>query len=175
VGRKKAGQMLRAYKGLKQMEYDSDYGKNASPDLFSHFEQAYVKAPIREWLEWDEETAEYKNKNHLKLFYRWITDGIPEIDQRAFKAQEVRDRLPEVLANDETRRMLVEERASLESVYGIASFIKGGYSNWHYSITNAIEAMEKIPWRYELTEDDKNLLDKLNEIINEFLAKYKII
>jgi len=62
VGPKKAGQMLRAYKGLKQMESDPDYAKNATPDLFSHFEQAYVKAPIREWLEWDEKEVNIKTR-----------------------------------------------------------------------------------------------------------------
>jgi len=83
----------------------------------------------------------------------------------------VRDKLPDVLSNDETRRMFMGETAPLETVYGIASFIKGGYSNWHYSITNAIESMTKIPWTYELTEDDREMLNKLQDIVNKFMAK----
>ena len=80
--------MLRAYKGLKQMEADSIYGDKASPDLFSHFEQAWVKNPLRDWLSWNEGNSRYDNQTNLQLFYQWITEDNPETGQGKLKAQQ---------------------------------------------------------------------------------------
>jgi hypothetical protein len=62
----------------------------------------------------------------------------------------------------------------LEGAAAIASFVKTGYTNWHYSISNAIEAIESIPWKYKkhnLTAEDVELIRQLLDTINEFMAK----
>ncbi len=171
VGKRKAAQMLRAFKGLRQMESDPVYGGKASPELFSHFEQAYVKAPLREWLEWDEESYEYKNKNALQLFYRWIVEDNSDTGQIKLKAIEVRDKLPLIISNEESRDIFIQDKENLDTAYGIALFAKGGYKNWHYSITNAIDHIKRIPWTYEITEQDEKLLLDLMKNIDNFLKK----
>ena len=95
AGKRKTGQMLRAYKGLQQMQQDDTYGDKASPDLFSHFEQAWVKAPLREWLDWNEKEYKYDNANALHLFYQWITEDNQDSRQPKLKAHEVRDKISE--------------------------------------------------------------------------------
>jgi hypothetical protein len=169
AGRKKTGQMLRAYKGLKQMEVDSIYGEKASPELFSHFEQAWAKTSLRNWLDWDENILEYKNKNTFHLFCKWITEDNPETKQSKLTAQEVRDKLSAVIGSDESRKKFINDELKLEAAFGIAIFEKEGFTNWHQAIKNAIDQVNKIPWSYELSEEDIGVLRKLEETITKFL------
>ncbi len=104
AGRKRTAQMLRAYKGLMQMKENPDYGDKWNPDLFSHFEQAWAKQDVRSWLDWDHTAGVYKNDNNLLLFYKWITEGIDKVEQKKIKAEEIREKLPYVLACDTSRK-----------------------------------------------------------------------
>jgi hypothetical protein len=169
AGRKKTGQMLRAYRGLKQMERDATYGDKAYPDLFSHFEQAWAKAPLREWMEWDDETMEFKNHNALSYFYKWITEDNPITNQGKLKAQEVRDKLPLVVKNDNSRKKFIQDEFNLDTAFGVALVEETGYKNWHNSIKNAIDNVQNIPWSYEVTEEDADLLNLLVGKIKKFL------
>jgi len=169
AGRKKAGQMLRAYKGLKQMEQDQIYGDKASAELFSHFEQAWVKNPLRMWLDWNEEEVLYKNFNNLQLFYQWITEGIPEKNQKPITAQEVRDKLSKIIDCEDAKKKFIGGEVNLDMAYGMALFEDEGYKNWHASVRGAIEHIENIPWTYKLTEEDMKIMESLVKIATEFL------
>lgn len=173
AGRKKAGQMLRAYKGLKQMEKDPIYGDKASPELFSHFEQAWVKNPIRMWLDWNEEDVCYKNFNNLQLFYQWIIEGIPEKDQKPVTAQEVRDKLSKIIDCEDAKKKFIGGEVNLDMAYGIALFEDEGYKNWHASVKGAIDHINNIPWNYKVTEEDITIMNELIQIITDFLSSKK--
>lgn len=173
AGRKKAGQMLRAYKGLKQMEKDPIYGDKASPELFSHFEQAWVKNPIRIWLDWDENTFCYKNFNNLQLFYQWIVEGVPEKDQKPVTAQEVRDKLSKIIDCDDAKKKFISNEVNLDMAYGIALFEDEGYKNWHSSVKSAIDHISNIPWNYKVTEEDVVIMRDLIQITTDFLNSKK--
>ncbi|MCE5319464.1 MAG: hypothetical protein LLG04_19120, partial [Parachlamydia sp.] len=171
AGRRKTGQMLRAYKGLKQMEGDPIFGDKANPELFSHFEQAWVKAPIREWLSWDESSMEFKNLNTFQLFCKWITEDNAETKQKKLTAQEVRDKLSLVITSEEAKKKLIQDEVNLDTAYGMAMLDKEGFTGWHSAIKNATTHIAKIPWTYTVTEEDKNLLNQLLETITKFLSK----
>lgn len=47
ISARKAGQMLRAYNALNQMQEDDEYQELAHPNLFSHFQQAIVKTQVK--------------------------------------------------------------------------------------------------------------------------------
>lgn len=173
AGRRKTGQMFRAYRGLKQMEKDSTYGDKAYPDLFSHFEQAWVKTPIREWLEWDDTTYEFKNYNALSYFYKWITEDNPITSQKKITATEVRDKLPWVVKNDSARKKFIQDELNLDAAYGVALVEETGYKNWHTSVKNAIDNIENIPWSYTITSEDEVLLNDLVGKVVDFLGSKK--
>lgn len=168
AGARKAAQMYRAYRGLKQMEKDEEFAADAKSDLFSHFEQAYTKMPIRDWLDWDESELKYRDKNNLKLFYQWITSGNDHDDQGKIKAVDVRGLLPLVIKNEEARKAFLSSEVTLEMAHGVALVSEGEYSNWHPAIKSAIAQIKKIPWSYEMSDKDGALLDELITTIENF-------
>lgn len=169
AGARKAAQMYRAYRGLKQMEKDDEFAVEAKADLFSHFEQAYIKIPIRNWLDWDESELKYRDKNNLKLFYKWITSGNDHEGQGKVKAVDVRSLLPLVIKNKEARNAFLDGDVTLEMAHGVALVSEGEYSNWHPAIKSATAQIDKIPWSYKITEKDNQLLDKLITTIEKFI------
>lgn len=173
AGRKKTGQMLRAYKGLKQMQQDPTYGDKASPDLFSHFEQAWVKTSLREWLDWDEKEQKYNNANRLQLFYQWITEDNQDSGQSKLKAQEVRDKLSKVVGSDQATTAFVRNEVNLDTAFGMALVEGKEYVNWHSSVRGAIDSISKIPWAYVLQEADKEILTDLIKTAARFLRTKK--
>ncbi len=82
------------------MKANEIYGDNASPDLFSHFEQAWAKTSLREWLQWNDDDLEFKNSNTLNYFYKWVTEDNPNTGQKKLTAQEVRDKLSIVISSE---------------------------------------------------------------------------
>lgn len=90
--------VLKAYYGLRQMYEDEIYGRHANPSYFSHFEQAYIKLPVREWLGWDETTKRYQNTKNFNFFCNKI---IPELSgTTTITAKDIRDYLPSILLNE---------------------------------------------------------------------------
>lgn len=173
AGRKRAANMLRAYKGLKQMESDPTYGDKAKPDLFSHFEQAYVKTPVRDWLGWDESQLKYSNANALQKFYKWVTEDNPDIGQKKIQAQEVRDQLSKVLQSENARNKFTSEDVNLEKAYGMACAEDAPITNISDIVQQSIKNITKIPWTYKPTEEDIKLMQQLIETIKEYLDKLK--
>lgn len=168
AGRRRAAQMLRGYKGLKQMETDPTFGGKANPDLFSHFEQAWVKAPLRDWLGWDENEMRFTNANALSYFYQWITEENTDTGQKKLTAQQVRDVLPLVISSDEARERFTSNLLTLDAAHGIALVDKQGYKDWHTPIRNAIKLINSIPWAYAVTEEDTALLQDLLNTVKKF-------
>ncbi|MEW6532035.1 MAG: ParB N-terminal domain-containing protein [Thermodesulfobacteriota bacterium] len=173
AGRKKTGQMLRAYKGLKQMHEDPTYSDKALPELFSHFEQAWVKNSLREWLGWDEKELKYTNSNALQLFYQWITEDNQESDQPKLKAAEVRDKLSKVIGSEQARKAFVSNEANLDMAFGMALVEGKEYVNWHSAIRGAIDSIRKIPWSYVVQDTDREILKNLIKTASEFLRSKK--
>lgn len=171
VGRRKAGQMLRAYKGLKQMEENAEFGAKARPELFSHFEQAWVKQPLREWLSWDEGASRFTDEDHLQWFYTWITDGIPDAQQKPFGAQEVRDKLSKVISSEDARKRLLAGDCNLDTCYGVALQSEGEFSAWQISVDETLKQLDKISWKYVLTDEDVALLTRLGDELKSLLAR----
>jgi hypothetical protein len=111
--------LLRGYYGLRQMQNDPCFGAYADVSLFSHFEQAHLKIPVRKWLDWDDSKKEYCNVNALEFLYSRITDN-PEMPAlELLKASEIRDLLPAVLENEEARQAYLSSKSTLVDAYAI--------------------------------------------------------
>jgi len=111
--------VLRAYQGLKQMIGDQSYTGRADVSLFSCFEQAYLKIPVRNWLGWDDVKGKYLNDENRKAFYAAISilDGL---GAPRLLARHVRDQLPSVLTHDKAKHAFFVDMNSIEYAYSIA-------------------------------------------------------
>lgn len=118
--------LLRGYCGLAQMQAHPVFGEMADASLFSYFEQAYAKLPVREWLGWQDSSLRYEQFEHLESFYAWIVgvDGRPP----RLLARHVRDMLPAVLTQEEARSAFVAGQASIEEAYRLSREGAEGYS-----------------------------------------------
>ena len=111
--------LLRGYYGLRQMQNDLSFGAYADISLFSHFEQAYLKIPIRKWLDWDDKIKEYCNVSALRFFYSHISNNPEMPAKEVLRANEIRDLLPAVLENEKAKQIYLNNKAALSDAYAI--------------------------------------------------------
>ena len=71
------------------------YAGKAANSFFSHFEYAHAKLPTRSWLEWEEQSKQYKNSKAFSIFCDRISAD-PD-SQIYISARDVRDILPNIL------------------------------------------------------------------------------
>jgi hypothetical protein len=81
-----AGQWVRGYYAFNQARQASDYINEVDERSYPYFQELFGKssAPVREWLEWNEEKYEFANKLNLDEFISWLyprpndedTDGV---------------------------------------------------------------------------------------------------
>lgn len=147
--------ILRAYQGLVQMQNDSTYRTLANINLFSHFEQAYVKLPIRNWLEWDKETKRYINRKNLHTFYEMITI-------QGYRGQEIRDFFPEVLESDEAYSAFIYDGCRLSEAYFMTQPHNNKVESLLKSATKTLKNINNsgiIP-----TEKEQEMIQQIHEI-----------
>ena len=111
--------ILRGYYGLRQMQNDPYFGAYADVSLFSHFEQAHLKIPVRKWLDWDDKKKEYCNAISLQFFYSRIVNNPERPAPELLKAKEVRDLLPAVLENEKAKQVYLSNNSTLVDAYVI--------------------------------------------------------
>jgi len=161
--------ILKAYCGVTQMMENPDWSQYATPNLFSHFEQAYVRAPIRDWLCWDKETSKFMNSEGLELFYNWIVNDAPSIPRDKLKSRDVRDKLPFVLENEEARELMLSDEVSIDEAYSALPTnkkVKTKLSKITEDLTAHLNDMKHFP---KLSQKEKTALIELRNQINELL------
>jgi hypothetical protein len=71
--KKLAGDLIRAYIGFEQAQKDEDYGDVLTPSQFGLFDEIiFAKPAIKNWLGWDDETRELKEKRNLNEVLSWV-------------------------------------------------------------------------------------------------------
>lgn len=110
--------LLKAYYGLRQMFEHREFAQRADAAFFSHFEYAYLKQTVREWLGWDDKRKIYSNEGIFCFFCRQITGATSA--QNVLSAREVRDILPIVLQSPSAKAAFLEG-ASLVEAYSMCS------------------------------------------------------
>lgn len=114
----RVGVLLRGYYGMQQLFDDDEFGANADTSLFSYFEHAYCKLPIREWLGWNDERCVYTNTDALRFFYQSIMP-MPDTGSSALLARDVRGLLPDVLQHDVARMAFLAGSATIQQAYAM--------------------------------------------------------
>lgn len=164
----------RAYKALKQLMEDEDYGDHAQPDMYPIFHEAVSLPVVRDWLSWGDDTCEFKNHDELVRFYELITphtnneDGTtrePKIDSYS----KVRD-LRAVLENSEAKKVLFDPNRSFVDAVAITKRDELANS-WKAELIEAIVALESIG-ALELKRlggEDLKLLTRVRDAAAELL------
>lgn len=165
--------MIRAFKALKQMEQDEDFGEMANPDMYSYFEEIIKKPYLREWLEWDDASESFKNEKNLELLYSWITPS-EELGGRKKipMAIDIR-RLPSILENPELYAFFIEPQIDINAAAARAQIIETlrRPTEWRDELRRVLEILERIPLGAEFVEEDILLLEKIKNTVSELIKR----
>jgi hypothetical protein len=163
----------RAYKALKQMEDDEEYGDFAKPSMYPLFHEAVAQPTVREWLGWSDTDAYFSNEAAREQFYLLITpretdEGVqvePKLPTRA----DVRE-LRSVLAVPEAKRVLLDSDRSFHDALGLAKADELARS-WSVQIAEAMAALHAISAVElgNLSGDDIAQLERLRDIASTLL------
>lgn len=76
-----AGQWVRGYNAFSQAREASDYINEVDERAYPYFQELFGRssAPVREWLQWNEENYEFSNKLNFDEFISWLYPR-PEMD-----------------------------------------------------------------------------------------------
>lgn len=167
--------MFRAFKALKQMEDDEEFGEYVEPELYSYFEEVMKKPFLREWLGWNDDKGEFLNQDNIKLFYSWIT---PSEDLSGRKkipmAIKVRE-LPSILQNEELYTFFLQPNVDIDEAITEGKIRKKRIGiAWREKLKEMESIIkEGIPLGATLTDEDINLLENLKILIEEILKRIK--
>jgi len=167
----------RAFKALQNMEQDENFGVHATSDKYTLFHEAITLPPVREWLDWDESTAHFKNNEQLDIFYSLITPSETE-DGRTkpakINSREALRELKDIIPNLEARRILFDPNSTLFDAATTAKRDKLSRS-WPTQVAEAITAMERISFLdvQQFSKDDLAQVEKLRSTANNLLETYK--
>ena len=168
----------RAFKALHQFQQDEEYGEHFKPSLYPVFHEAVSLGPVKEWLEWDEQKAEFTNENELLNFYRLISpsrieegdgevsDAPPKINSYA----QVRE-LRTILQNPEAFDNLINHHeSSIEEAIAIAKQPEIA-RHWIRNVSAAKRSLEDMSIRVikEIPDSDIAELENLRNLIDERL------
>jgi len=169
------GRLYRAYKSLKQMEDDDEYGKKFNSEYFTLFDEAYKNKVVRDWLAWDDAEGQkcFTNKGNLHQFYSWL---VPD-EENEGRLRRIHD--PEnikVLANllENSRTDLLGQidrhEMSFEKAKGLLDSDNISF-DWRYQITSATKAVGNIPNNIILSKRDELQpeLEKLGQAVKAVL------
>jgi len=83
--------LRRVYYALEQMRKDPDFGPDAKPLLFSHFDEALKQPTLRDWLEWNEEQNKFMNAENRQMLYAWCVGMEEDGERHAPKIVDAKD------------------------------------------------------------------------------------
>ncbi|HRH40379.1 MAG TPA: ParB/Srx family N-terminal domain-containing protein [Pyrinomonadaceae bacterium] len=164
--------IYQAYKLLEQMMDDPDYGEFAKPDLISFFYEAVGRNPLKAFFGYDKDTFKFENEDNYKLFYKWIIKDQDNANMQKIPSPlNVRD-LTKIIGNEEALASFKEDSTTMPEALAIV--IKYSSVDWRKEITQAIEAIKKLPADEleSLNGEDIVLLTSLKEMIEKRIDLY---
>lgn len=152
--------MLRAYLGILQMKKFEEYKDKAHGNLFSHFEQAYIKKQIRDWLNWDEDSREYTNHENLFKFYDLITC---KNNDQSIMSRNIRDDLPVIYDNKNLFADVMDKKITVKEAK--EKLAKAEISSrLTESLKNCLYLLKKSVASGELSAEDMQLISEMHKV-----------
>ena len=78
-----AGQWVRGYYTFKQAREESDYINEVDERSYTYFQELFSRssAPVREWVEWDEDKKHFTNVMNFNEFISWIYPRPDDVEE----------------------------------------------------------------------------------------------
>lgn len=163
--------LLRGYYGLRQMQNDLSFGAYADVSLFSHFEQAYLKIPVRKWLDWDDKKKKYCNVSALRFFYSHISNN-PEMPAKEMLiANEIRDFLPAVLENKKAKQIYLNNKSTLSDAYAITQPDGGDVAPFLQAAIRFMSRFEGDDSAIKITDKERAAIKKVHAFAGKILQQ----
>jgi hypothetical protein len=163
----------RAFKTLKQMQENEQFGDVAEPSMYPIFHEAVAQPKVREWLGWDEETSRFADNDSLEQFYELITpteqeEGKP-LPPKLPTREHVRD-LKDILDVAEAKRTLLDPTRNYGDALGLAKADELARS-WASQVAEAVAALNSVGALElsRLTDEDVAEIEKLRDLSHELL------
>lgn len=165
-----ANKFYRCYLALEQMKADEEYGELAHPKLFSYFEETFKEAPVRDWLEWDDDQGKFTSESRLREFYSWIVpDAESDSAPRLPEAKSLREL--GAIINDEQAFVVFRSRDGSLS-RALARYQTDHPDEWMPKVMEAVSAIRGLTaiQLRELKVDEENALRALATLISNQLS-----
>lgn len=168
----------RAFKALHQFQQDEEYGEHFKPSLYPVFHEAVSLGPVKEWLGWDEQQAQFVNDEELHKFYSLISpsrieegDGeVSDLPPKISGYGQVRQ-LRVILPNPDAFDSLINHHeSSIDEAIAIAKQPEMA-RHWIRNVSAAKRALEDMSIRIikEISDSDIAELESLKNLIDERL------
>ncbi len=176
MGAHEVNRRYRAYKALRQMQEDEEFGGYALPGMYAIFHEAVSLPAVKEWLNWDESEAKFCNTESVSQFYELITpredDEGKRVEAKITSYSQVRD-LRAILDKSEAKRILLDPSRPFHEAIGIAKQEEFSHL-WISEVSEAIAALVALEIKElkNLQPDQIEMLQHLKSLITERLQDY---
>lgn len=165
LGPVEVNRRYRAYKAVDQMRNDEEYGDYADPSLYALFFEAISSPKVKEWLKWNDTSAQFDDAEAARVFFSLISPSHDESgaiqEPKISKYLEVRE-LKSILDNPDALAALLDTEKSFSDASAIAK-ADAASGSWRGSVKSAMKALDSVGAREmkELTTGDKDSLRQL--------------
>lgn len=167
----------RAFKALRQMEQDEEYGDRAQPTMYPLFHEAVSLPIVRDWLGWDETRAKFTQLQELEQFYELIAplerEDQDSVDAKITTYSQVRS-LRAILENADAKRVLLDPDRSFPEAAAIAKAEELSKS-WATQVAEAVGALNAVSALElaRLKSEDVEAIERLAAIAQQLLDTYR--
>jgi hypothetical protein len=136
----------RAFRALRQMEDDEEYGDYASPEMYPLFHEAITGTNIKEWLGWNDGEARFENEETLHQFYELITPT--DIEEGSTREPRLPNReavrqLRAIIDVPEAKRKLLDPDGNFHEALAIAKADELS-KTWVAQVGEAVAALRTV-------------------------------
>ncbi|MCI0560931.1 MAG: hypothetical protein MN733_20795 [Nitrososphaera sp.] len=176
MGAHEVNRRYRAYKALRQMQEDEEFGVHALPGMYAVFHEAVSLPAVKEWLHWNENEAKFCNPEALSQFYELITpredDEGKRVEAKITSYSQVRE-LRAILEKAEAKRVLLDPSRTFHDAIGIAKQEEFSHL-WISEVSEAIAALAALEIKElkNLQPDQIEMLQRLKSLVEERLQDY---
>ncbi|MFJ6729572.1 ParB N-terminal domain-containing protein [Streptomyces sp. NPDC091281] len=168
---------FRAFKALRQMEEDEEFSEYCERRMYPMFHEAVSQPMIRQWLQWDESSSEFKDETNLRHFYELIAsiqndEGL-ETKAKITTANEVRE-LKTIIGSPEARLVLTDPNRSFAEALAVAKTEELQHA-WTTQVAEANKALAGIPALElrRLEPEHLAVLETLSQTLQDVLDTYR--
>ncbi len=124
------------------MKEDEEFGEYAQPKMYSYFAEVFKQTPVRNWLDWSDETEKFNHAENLKEFYGWIVPHGEEGESaKLSEAKSVRA-LSQIITDDAALTILRSAEGTLPRA--LARYEMDHPEDWYPKVIAANTAIKSL-------------------------------